>query len=87
MDIDIWVLFGTLYLMMQRVEVLAKFEKGSVFPVKFFIGMREVEVQKINLVYQRKDGGKKFLCFAVSTLGFETELRFDRDNLTWTAFV
>ncbi|MEK9201146.1 MAG: hypothetical protein AAB909_04205 [Patescibacteria group bacterium] len=66
-----------------RVDVLAKFSYGRAWPEKFWWHGREYQVVTINLIFQRKDGGRKYTCFAVSTATLEVELDLDRDDLTW----
>lgn len=70
--------------MTDRIDVLAKFSYGKPWPQKFWWHGREHEIATINLVFQRKDGGRKYTCFSVSTLGLEAELRLDREDLVWS---
>lgn len=70
--------------MSERIDVLAKFSFGRAWPEKFWWHGREYEVVTVNLIFQRKDGGKKYLCFSVSTSGLEAELRLDREELLWS---
>ena len=68
----------------QCSKVLVEFEGMNIRPVRFWRSNREYEVQKINLKFERKDGGRKYMCFAISTNEMETGLVFDREDLSWS---
>lgn len=66
---------------MLRVNV--SFVGSKIIPVSFVVDGREHRVRHITLQFWRKDGGRKYLCFAVSTEGLEAELAWDITSLNW----
>ena len=67
----------------QSVEVIAKFTKSQVIPVKFLWSNREIVIKKINLVYSKWEGRVKYFYFAVSDDTNYFKLQFNTENLTW----
>ncbi len=63
------------------VGVEAGFWGGKIYPLRFVWGGRRHEVKRVNLVFERKNGGRKYLCFVVDTGGMVAELAFDRQDL------
>lgn len=59
------------------------FSKGKINPVSFRWYGRDYEVSNINLIFNRRDGTRKYLCFAIDTSGMSVELRLDTGDLHW----
>lgn len=68
----------------ERVNVLVKFFEGKTTPTLFEWRGRSYQIKRISMTFDRSDGGKKFMCFAVDTGGMMAELALDRWDLTWT---
>ena len=69
---------------MKNFSVTVIFENGKMVPVSFELNNREYEVKRIPIVFERIDGGRKYLCFGGDTGGALVELRLDRENLQFT---
>ena len=67
----------------ERVNVLVKFFDGKTTPTLFEWRGRSYQIKRISLIFDRSDGGKKFLCFAVDTGSMMAELAMDSFNLNW----
>jgi hypothetical protein len=67
----------------ERVNVLVKFAYGKTTPVIFEWRGRRFTIQRISLIFDRNDGGRKFMCFAVDTGGMVAELTMDRTDFVW----
>lgn len=65
-------------------SILVKFEKGKIIPVSFEWNNHEYGVKRIPIVFERTNGGRKYLCFGVDTGGALVELRLDREILQFT---
>ena len=65
------------------MEVLVRFINGKVQPETFWLNGREYRVKSIALVFERSDGGKKYLCFSVDTGGMLAELVMDKADFSW----
>lgn len=68
----------------ERVEVLVRFGEGKVIPVSFEWKNREYRVKSVPLIFERSDGGRKYLCFSVETGGMMVELRWDLQNFQFS---
>lgn len=66
------------------MKVLVEFEGGQVRPVRFWRGMREYEVKNIPMIFERQDGGRKYMCFAVDTGEMMAELRLDLQSFRFS---
>lgn len=67
--------------MEQLDSATINFVRGKIIPVSFRWYGRDYEVARINLVFTRKDGDRKYLCFSVDTAGMCCELRLDTKDL------
>ncbi len=65
------------------MEVVVRFSQGKVKPEVFWLNGREYRVRDITLVFERSNGGRKYLCFAVDTGGMMAELVMDKQNFSW----
>ncbi|OGE81300.1 MAG: hypothetical protein A3H72_00505 [Candidatus Doudnabacteria bacterium RIFCSPLOWO2_02_FULL_48_8] len=68
----------------EPIDVIAKFSKNKLTPVKFLWGGREYLVRKINLTWSSFEGRSKIYYFAVSDNVNCFKLRFDTESLRWT---
>ncbi len=62
-------------------SAVINFSKGKIIPVSFRWYGRDYEINRINLTFNRRDGDRKYLCFAVDTAGMAVELRLDTKDL------
>lgn len=65
------------------IRAWVRFSGGKTEPIIFEWRERRYNVKRIALVFDRRDGNRRFLCFAVDTGGMMAELALDRDNLVW----
>ncbi|KKT97424.1 MAG: hypothetical protein UX80_C0009G0032 [Candidatus Amesbacteria bacterium GW2011_GWA2_47_11b] len=65
------------------MEIVVRFSQGKVKPETFWWNGREYQVERIPLIFERKDGGRKYLCFSVDCGGMIAELVMDKEDLTW----
>ncbi|MBI2587560.1 hypothetical protein HYW29_01990 [Candidatus Amesbacteria bacterium] len=65
------------------MKVVAEFEGGQVRPVKFWRGTREYKVKQVAMRFERRDGGRRYLCFSVGTGGMMAELVMDKEGMDW----
>ena len=65
------------------VGVDAAFWGTKIYPLRFTWNGRRYEVKRITMKFERKNAGRKYLCFAVDTGGMLAELAFDRTDLQW----
>lgn len=66
-----------------QCSMLVRFEKGKIRPVGFVREGREYQVKAIPLIYERKDGGRRYMCFNVDCGGMMAELVWDLQNFQW----
>lgn len=67
----------------ETIGVEASFWGARIFPLRFVWRGRRYEVKRVALRFERKDGGRKYLCFDVDTGGMVAELALDKENLDW----
>lgn len=67
----------------ESVGVEVSFGDDRVSPTRFVWRNRNYEVRRVTMQYERKDGGKRFLCFAVDTGGMTAELVMDTTDFKW----
>jgi hypothetical protein len=65
------------------LQVNVQFIGSKVVPISFIENGREHLVRKIALQFWRRDGNRKYLCFALSTFGRDVELAWSLDDLVW----
>ncbi len=65
------------------IEVTADFKWGKVTPISFVWKGRKFEVGRVTITFERKDGGRKFICFGVETTGMMAELAWDIQAMKW----
>ena len=70
----------------EGLKVLVEFDGLQIRPVRFWQGIREYEVKRVTMRFERKNGGRRWLCFAVDTGGALAELRLDRENLQFSIY-
>lgn len=64
--------------------VEAGFWKKGMWPLRFVWKGRRHEVKRVTMCWEERNGGKKYLCFAVDTGGMMAELVLDRENFEWS---
>ena len=65
------------------IGVDVSFWGEKIYPTRFMFNGRRYEIKRITVRFERKDGGREFLCFGVETSGALAELRMDKSNFTW----
>lgn len=65
------------------VGVDAAFWGTKIYPIRFTWNGRRYEVKRITMKFERKDGGRNYLCFAVDAGTMMAELVLDRTDLQW----
>jgi len=65
------------------IGVLAAFQTRSVRPIAFHWGLKKYRVDKVNLAYRRRDGGRLYYHFAVTSGPGTYDLCFDSATLEW----
>jgi len=67
----------------ETVGVEVGFWGRKIWPMRFVWGGKRHEVRRVTIRFERRDGGRRYLCFGVETAGMVAELALDRDDLTW----
>jgi hypothetical protein len=67
----------------QLIGVEVSFWGRKVVPLRFVWEGRRHEVKRVTLKFERNDGGKEFLGFAVDTGTMLAELLLDKKDLVW----
>jgi hypothetical protein len=65
------------------VRVAVDFAGPKVRPLAFVWSGRKIVVEKVNLVYKRRDGARDLWCFAVSDAANSYVLLYDPADLRW----
>lgn len=68
----------------EPIRVAVDFAGPKIKPLAFVWSGKKYIVEKVNLVYKRKDGHRELWCFAVSDAANSYVLLYDPDNLRWT---
>ncbi len=68
---------------MKLKNIQVSFSEGKIKPLSFIMGVREYKVERVTLMFERSDGGRKYLCFAVDTGGMVAELAWDLQEFSW----
>jgi hypothetical protein len=68
------------------IGVEVSFWGEKIYPVRFMLNGRRYEIKRVVIRFERKDGGREFLCFGVDTGGAMAELRMDKRNFEWKIF-
>ena len=66
------------------IRVAVDFAGPKITPLAFVWSGKKYVVEKVNLVYKRRDGARELWCFAVSDNVNSYVLLYDPDNLRWT---
>ncbi len=67
----------------EMIGVEVSFWGAKIFPLRFVWNGRRHEVKRLALRFERKDGGRKYICFDVDTGGMMVELAMDKESLNW----
>ncbi len=68
----------------EPIRVAVDFAGPKIHPLAFVWNGRKYVVQKVNLVYKRRDGNRELWCFAVSDAANSYVLLYDPENMRWT---
>ncbi|HJZ05098.1 MAG TPA: hypothetical protein VJ327_04530 [Patescibacteria group bacterium] len=68
----------------ERIVVGVEFALGKVTPRWFGWRGREYQVKRVPMVFERKDGGRRYICFNVTTDGMIAELSLDTQNFQFS---
>ncbi len=68
------------------VGVEAGFWGSKLTPLRFVWNGRRHEIKRVNMTFERSNGGKRYLCFAVETGGMVAELALEKENLRWSVW-
>lgn len=68
----------------EKINVLAVFKNGTVFPHIYDWRDKKRRIDKVNLSYQERDGASINYYFAVESAGFVAKLRYNDKSLIWT---
>jgi hypothetical protein len=68
----------------ERVEVLAVFKDGAIFPHIFAWRGKKRKIDKVNLSYQERDGASINYYFAIESQGLVAKLKYNDKSLLWT---
>lgn len=67
----------------EKIEVLAKFEKGGLTPLAFKLNGRLIKVETIDLKYNYRLGGIDFYSYSVSSSGNSYKITYNAKELGW----
>ncbi len=67
----------------EMVGVDVSFWGSRVVPTRFVWDGRRHDVKRINMKFERKNAGRRYLCFALDTGSMLVELAMDREDLSW----
>lgn len=65
------------------IGVDVSFWGQKIYPTRFMTEGRRYEIKRVMIRFERKDGGREFLCFGVDTGGAIAELQMDKTDLSW----
>jgi len=67
----------------EKIEVLAKFEKGGVTPLFFKLSSRTIKIESVDLKYSYKSGGVDFYSYSVSANGNSYKITLNAKEMSW----
>ncbi len=68
----------------EKVEVLASFRDGTIFPKVFKWRGKQRLVDKVNLSYQEREGGSVSYYFAIEANGLVAKLKYNDKSMIWS---
>ncbi len=68
----------------EPIRVAVDFAGSKITPLAFVWSGKKYVVEKVNLVYKRRDGARELWCFAVSDAANSYVLLYDPQNMRWT---
>lgn len=68
----------------EKINVLAVFKNGTIFPYIFSWKEDKKRIEKVNLSYQERVGSSINYYFAVESRGFIGELKYNNESMIWT---
>jgi hypothetical protein len=67
----------------EPIGVLATFHDRKVEPIAFHWGLKKYRVDKVNLSYRRRDQGRLYYHFAVTSGAGTYDLCYDSEQMEW----
>lgn len=67
----------------EKISVLVSFMKNRVLPLSFEWSGRKYQIEKVNMAYASRDGGKLWHYFSVVSGNGFFKLAFDTENCSW----
>ncbi len=67
----------------EAIGVNVRFGGGVVLPIGFDWRGHSYSVSRVTMVFERQDGGRRYLCFVAEAGGMLVELVLDRESLGW----
>lgn len=68
----------------EKLNVLAIFKNGTVFPHSFSWWGKKYKIDKVNLSYQEREGKSINYYFAIEAGGLVAKLKYNNTLLLWT---
>lgn len=68
----------------EKINVLAVFKNGTIFPYVFSWQERKRKVNKVNLRYQERIGSAINYYFAIESDGFIGKIKYNNESMIWT---
>jgi hypothetical protein len=68
----------------EKINVLAVFKNGTIFPYIFSWQNKKRKIEKVNLRYQERNGSFINYYFAIESNGFIGKLKYDSNSMIWT---
>jgi hypothetical protein len=67
----------------EKIEVLAIFKNGTIFPYVFLWKNKKRKIDKVNLAYQERDGASINYYYAIESQGLVAKMRYNDKTLIW----
>jgi hypothetical protein len=67
----------------ERVEVIVKCGSGKVVPTEFLWRGKTYLIKRVAMRFERRDGSKRYECFAIEAGGLVAELAMDCSDWDW----
>jgi len=67
----------------KKISVYSFYNQGKVRPCFFWVRRQKKKVEKVNLIYSRREGSAKIYYFSVSTKTASYKLSYNSETLGW----
>lgn len=67
----------------EKIEILAKFEKGGITPLLFKFHGRNYKIESVDLKYKFRQNGVDFYSYSVSASGNSYKITYNTSELVW----